>query len=162
MSNAGCKIVIDRLPAIAAELQPRVGRVVKATCARIEARAKGSMSGAKHGRIYRKGRIGRRMTGKLRGMGLRSYTSQTGKEMAVVGYRIHRASAPGEAPAIDTGALANATRSKMVGPAEGMVYNNQEYAVHLEFRMNRAFLGPAANAEREAHRAAIAAALKGL
>lgn len=159
---SGCRIVYDRLPAVSAELAPRVGQVVRATCLRIEARAKLSMSGAKHGRAYQRGRIGRKMNTGYRAAGLESYTTRNGTEMAIVGYRYHRASAPGEAPAIDTGYLVNSLQTKMLGPTLGMVYTNARYAGRLEFRLGRAFLRPAADLEREAHQTAIAQVLRGI
>ena len=62
-------------------------------------------------------------------------------------YHGHRASAPGEAPAIDTGNLLNSGYHKMTGPTEGEVGFGAEYAVYLEMgsvRMApRPFLGPA-------------------
>lgn len=64
-------------------------------------------------------------------------------------YGAHRASAPGEAPAMDTGALAS---SIQVAPERGstyVVFTNQEYAAHLEFgtvkMAPRPFFGPAAS-----------------
>lgn len=45
----------------------------------------------------------------------------------------HQASAPGEYPAIDTGALVNSIGTEMTGPLRGIVYEGQEYAVHLEY-----------------------------
>jgi len=146
---SGCQVVHNRLPRLPAEIQQRIGTVVRQTLAKIETRAKASMTGPKHGRTYRKGRIGRRMTKSLMGAGLRTYTTAKGNTMAIVGYKMHRASAPGEAPAVDTGALMNATRSRMVGPMKGIVYNNQAYAARLELDMNRPFLAPAAQAEAE-------------
>jgi hypothetical protein len=45
----------------------------------------------------------------------------------------HQASAPGEYPAIDTGALVNSIGVEMTGPLRGIIYEGQEYAVHLEY-----------------------------
>jgi len=146
---SGCQTVFNRLPQITAALQPRVGAVVNATIHRIEARAKASMSGAKHGRTYRRGAIRSR---------------RKADKGQVIGYKFHRASAPGEAPAIDTGALVNSVRSEMVGPTEGIVFSNLQTAVILEFGSSRMaarpFMEPAATAERDAHAAAIAKVLE--
>lgn len=146
-----CEVVFNRLSAIAAELRPRVGQVVQGTCRRIEQRAKTSMTGAKHGRTYRKGAI------KGRSKADRGST---------IGYKFHRASAPGEAPAVDTGVLMNSIRVQMTSDVEGMVYTNTDYAPVLEFggakMAARPFLGPAGNAERGEHVKQIETVLRGL
>lgn len=48
-------------------------------------------------------------------------------------YGRHRASAPGEYPATDTGRLANATDYRMTGPREGVLGSDIEYATYLAF-----------------------------
>ena len=67
-------------------------------------------------------------------------------------YGNHRASAPGEAPAIDTGALINSIESDSDGPGRAIVASNMEYAVELEYgkvyMAPRPFFQPAAEAER--------------
>jgi len=45
----------------------------------------------------------------------------------------HQASAPGEAPAVDTGYLKNSLRAKRVQQGTWLVYAGAEYAPHLEF-----------------------------
>lgn len=45
----------------------------------------------------------------------------------------HQASAPGEFPAIDTGALVNSIGTEMTGPLRGIIYESMEYAAHLEY-----------------------------
>lgn len=98
-------------------------QAVKTTIYRIEARAKASLSGGRSGRIYRRG---------------------------IKGTIMHQASAPGEAPATDTGHLAKIS-SRMTGRAEGVVEVGAEYAVALELggaRMApRPFFDPAVQAE---------------
>lgn len=47
--------------------------------------------------------------------------------------RTHQASAPGEAPATDTGRLANATTYKMTGKLSAEVSNEAQYSEWLEF-----------------------------
>jgi hypothetical protein len=47
--------------------------------------------------------------------------------------RTHTASAPGEAPATDTGRLASGTEYKMTGGMSAEVGNNVEYGPYLEF-----------------------------
>lgn len=86
----------------------------------IEGKAKASMGAEKHGETY--------------------YVQ--GKE--------HIASAPGEAPAIDTGNLVNSIRSEMLNDQTGIVFTNVEYAPYLEFGTSdmapRPFLQPAVDA----------------
>lgn len=117
---------------IADAMTVEAGRIVNRTIHRIEARWKGSLSGPRSGRTYRKGRIGRRMSRRLEGLGLRTYQTEKGATMAIVGYRFHRASAPGEAPATDTGNLANSIYARMTGKTEGEVGSNAECAPTLE------------------------------
>lgn len=160
----GCRIVFNELPIYAASLAPQVGQVVRGTLARIEARAKLSLSGPKHGLVYRRGRVGRRMTRSLAGAGLRTYQTRGGTLMAIVSYKFHRASAPGEPPATDTGALANSIRAEMLDATNGVVGSALVTAPILEFGGGRLaprpWLGPAAEAERARHVAAIREALR--
>ena len=66
-------------------------------------------------------------------------------------YGSHQASAPGEMPAIDTGALAASIQTDVTG-TKGTVYTNQEYAEFLEYgTVNmeaRPYFTPAAEAAR--------------
>ncbi len=70
-----------------------------------------------------------------------------------VWYGDHQASAPGEAPAIDTGMLVNSIQTEVKG-TEGVVFTNMEYAPYLEFGAPmasiepRPFFMPAAEAAR--------------
>lgn len=65
----------------------------------------------------------------------------------------HQASAPGEAPATDTGALAANSLVKRIGTCDFEVQFNQEYAAPLEFGaprvLPRPFLRPAVEAHRK-------------
>lgn len=96
------KVEYNHLPRIAARLQTAAGRIVQETCAEIEADVKAQMAEAKHGQEY------------------------------VRGARVHVASAPGEAPAMDTGALAE-VQTSMVKPTRGIVHEDEEYAVYMEY-----------------------------
>jgi HK97 gp10 family phage protein len=66
-------------------------------------------------------------------------------------YGSHVASAPGEAPAVDLGALINSIQTAMDG-TKGQVYTNMLYAVYLEFGTRkmapRPFFTPAAEESR--------------
>jgi hypothetical protein len=48
-------------------------------------------------------------------------------------YGNHQASAPGEAPAVDSGGLFNSIQGVMTAPMSGIVYTDKEYAPVLEF-----------------------------
>lgn len=69
----------------------------------------------------------------------------------VAGYNIHRASAPGESPATDTGFLATAIRARETEETattiKGQVVADAKYAAALEFGTRkikpRPFLAPA-------------------
>ncbi|MGP1664479.1 MAG: hypothetical protein ACTS5I_00900 [Rhodanobacter sp.] len=67
-------------------------------------------------------------------------------------YGGHQASAPGEMPAIDTGALVNSIQTEVQG-TEGAVYTNAEYAEHLEYgtvnMAARPYMTPAAEQARK-------------
>jgi len=73
-------------------------------------------------------------------------------------------SAPGHAPAIDTGLLHDSLNSKMTGPTSAMAYTNVEYAQHLEYGTvhmePRPFMVPAAERVRPAFEQAVRAALR--
>lgn len=116
--------VFNDFAEIADNLAPQAGNVVRVTIKRIEARAKDSLSGPRTGREYRRGKHGD---------------------------IIHRASAPGEPPATDTGNLAGSIRSRMIARAAGEVTVSANYAVELEHgraRMApRPFFGPAVQRE---------------
>jgi len=66
-------------------------------------------------------------------------------------YGSHQASAPGEMPAIDTGALAASILTEVSG-TKGTVYTNMEYAEFLEYgtanMQARPYMTPAAEAAR--------------
>jgi hypothetical protein len=47
------------------------------------------------------------------------------------GRRTHRASAPGEYPATDTGRLVNSVDYRMVSPTEGVLFSDIDYAEYL-------------------------------
>lgn len=70
-------------------------------------------------------------------------------------YEGNQASAPGEMPAVDTGALMNSIQTEQDGPTKWVVYTNMEYAPHLEYGAPaagiapRPFFTPAAERERE-------------
>jgi hypothetical protein len=75
------------------------------------------------------------------------------------GSRVHQASAPGESPATDTGALANASNAEQEHSALWNVTFTSEYAKGLEFGTPRVaarpFLRPAVEAERRRFVAAM-------
>ncbi len=48
-------------------------------------------------------------------------------------YGAHRASAAGEAPAMDTGNLVNSIQTERESPGAWVVYTNVDYAAYLEF-----------------------------
>lgn len=109
---------------IAAKMAPQAGRIVNATIHRIEGRVKGSLSGSRTGRLYKRG---------------------------ARGTIVHQASAPGEPPATDTGNLVDSVGSRMIGPTEGEVTVGAEYAAILElggvYLAPRPYFAPAVAAE---------------
>lgn len=115
-------ITFNRFPELIARFPAAVGRIVIVTGKAIEADVKVSMAQPKHGRTYKR----------------------KGKN--------HRASAPGESPAVDSGALVNSIGFMMAEPGSGVVFTNQEYAPALEYgyaRMSpRPYFAPAVDKER--------------
>jgi len=126
------KMVFNLLPTLPKEAQAAAAKYIAETAHNIERDIKADMRGPKSGRTYRRGKVKR-----------------SGK---VVGYKFHRASAPGEAPARDVGALVNSIHAKRIGKLTYMVYSNSEYARALEFGTRRMaarpFLRPAVRRRR--------------
>lgn len=74
----------------------------------------------------------------------------------------HQASAPGEAPAIDTGAYANDIQPRVTGPARGVVGTSQAQAEGLEFGGEAVAARPVWRPVVEDAEAAFLAKMKGL
>jgi hypothetical protein len=117
----------NRFGAAAREIDAAASKLVRETALEIESDIKADMAGAKHGRTYR-----RRRTRDSKGRFVKRGSAVT-----------HTASAPGEAPAIDTGALANSVQAEMDGPLAAEIGTPQEYAPPLEGEMNRPAFGRA-------------------
>lgn len=99
--------------AFAADFNKEASRLIREIAFGIEAQMKLLMTGAKTGREYVR-----------RG-------------------RIHVASAPGEAPAVDTGNLFNSIQTVIKSPLEAEITISAEYAEVLEFEKDRPFVRPA-------------------
>lgn len=121
MASVVTTIVFNRLPQLESQLRERAGLAVRKAAFDIEAGAKQSMKGPKSGATYKRGS------------------------------KSHQASAPGEAPAIDTGNLVNSIQTDVQG-LRAEVGTAVEYALYLEYGTSkmaaRPFLGPAAEAVR--------------
>ncbi|HLM58179.1 MAG TPA: hypothetical protein VK422_18900 [Pyrinomonadaceae bacterium] len=143
-------------------LRPALEGAVRETALDIERDIKEAMRRPKGGRTYARGVITRRASKTTRGLGLREIVRNRGqltpegfsreRRVAVVGSRIHRASAPGEAPAVDLGELAN-SYSTTINGLRASVGSPLEKAALLEggTRMiaPRPAAGPAAERARE-------------
>lgn len=105
------------------KMRAGVSKVVRATAFSIEADEKKAILSPKGGRTY------------------------------VRGNTKHQASAPGEAPASDTGALVNSIQTKMVGDLSAEVAVNVEYGAGLEYGttkvLARPFVAPAIEKNRK-------------
>ncbi|MBC8137077.1 MAG: hypothetical protein H8F28_14450 [Fibrella sp.] len=139
----------DNATAYAASLMPRLSAVVRATTFEIEAHAKAAIqTGTKSGRVYT--RIAKKGSRNSKGRFLKA------------GRRIsHQASAPGEAPATDTGNLASSIQGSMDTPGglSGTVNVGAEYGAILE--PERPFMAPAAEAVKPGFDSATARVLGG-
>jgi HK97 gp10 family phage protein len=147
----------DGFDELAAALPRAVGRIVWRSANRIRSFAMTLMRGAKHGRLYRRSAI--RKSYKLGGRGFRAWQGAGAKAAIdgdratfVTGYKFHRASAPGEAPAIDTGNLRGSISADMTGDTTAMVSVNAEHGIYLEYgtrkMAKRPCIRPAVEAER--------------
>lgn len=108
------------------------------------------MLAPKHGRTYRRAAITKKASKNTRALGLRERVSNAGqlspegfsleKRRAVVGYKIHRASAPGEAPAVDHSALINSIRTVPKG-TRAVIYASHISEI-LEEKKDRPVFAP--------------------
>lgn len=167
----------NHFPKLAAEVRQKADDVSGDTAGKILAYAQMLIqSGPKTGRVYARGavkaRLGKRerRTARLTrrfgrldmttASGLTITATRTGGLYKVTGYKFHRASAPGEAPATDTGALVNSGYAKRARQALWRVGFTTEYAAPLEYGtpkiLPRPFLRPAV----EQYRAAFLAAMR--
>jgi len=158
------RVVRNDLAAIAARLPREAKAVVRTSTFNVQADIRERMRGPKHGRVYRRGAITRKYkVGSKRLRELKGARARfAGGTVAVtVGYRFHRASAPGEAPAIDFGFLVNSVQADFVdGGMVGMVFSNQVYAAALEFGTRRMEKRPAFDPALEAERGPFMAAMR--
>ena len=138
---------------IGQQMAREIDVVCENTALDIHARAQMAiMNPPKSGRIYELGE--QQVSFKTKGGKDVSFTARKGKAS-----RLHQASAPGEAPATDTGALVNSAYTKKVADADYETGFTVEYAAPLEFgtaRMApRPYLRPAVEAVRDAFIRAI-------
>jgi hypothetical protein len=130
--KSGMKITLDdkRLLAMPLALQREADELCGTTAKQIEGRAKVKiMDGPKTGKVYQIGKV------------------------------THQASAPGEAPATDTGNLVNSINTERVKPMLHRVNVHAEYAASLEYgtsRMSpRPFLQPSFEDERSSFKTGV-------
>jgi len=127
------KIVFDRLPELRGELRRRASALVERTARAVEEDWKSSMEGQKSGRLYRRGNV------------------------------VHQASAPGEAPAIDTGNYYGAIHVEMESDLTAIVTPGAApYPVILELGGANVAPRPAAGPAAEKNRARFEADAKRL
>lgn len=91
--------------------------------------------GSPSGRTYRRGAINKAVSQRLLNAGFRLSQKSLGK--AVIGYKFHRASAPGQSPATDTSNLVNSISAHPTGPSSAEVAFNASYAGLLELGTSR-------------------------
>lgn len=130
--------LVSHVSDVKARTRQRLGRVAVDTCEAIQERVETAMRSPKSGRVYK------RPGG------------------------THQASAPGEAPAVDTGALIGSGHVEKTGPMSADIVYGTEHALPMEFGAPargiapRPFLGPAMVAEVEEFEHRIADALAGV
>jgi hypothetical protein len=125
------RLVYDHMPTISRSARYKASQIVRDTAFSILLLARHAMMGPKHGKVYQKPG------------------------------RVHQASAPGEAPAIDLGNLINSLNVEIVSDLTARVTVGAEYGSPLEFGTvdgrvaPRPFLRPAAAQVRAAFFRAI-------
>lgn len=153
----------NRLDQIAEAIQQALMGEMDEGIQAIRAEAQAQMRRQKHGRLYKAGTKRRKATKKDVAAGFAKVRGQS----FVTGYKLHRASGPGEAPAVDTSELINSLEIAAPGKWERQVGTNTEYAPPLEFgSLNgklkaRPFLRPAAKKMQGKIFARMRSALKG-
>ena len=160
--SAKLKLTIHdaRLRNLGARSRKELSRVVTEAAAGVVAHAQDAIrSGPKTGRIYE---LGETEVSFTTGAGEAvSFTARKGAEA-----KQHQASAPGEAPANETGYLAGSIQAHRIGELEQEVAVGAEYGAALEEGtgdgkiLPRPFMAPALEAVRPAFEAAVADALR--
>lgn len=124
MTDSKLVLEFNHFPELAIKFPQAVHDIVEDSAMRIETTMKMSMRTPKHG--------------------VRRKATKSGK--------MHQASAPGEAPAMDTGNLVNSIQYQMTSNTTAEVNVGAEYGVHLEYgTVNmgaRPYATPAAEKER--------------
>jgi len=127
-------VEVPNLAALAPMVQSKVEEALAATAYSVEADIKTAMAEPKTGELYKRGK------------------------------RMHQASAPGEAPAIDTGMLVNSISVTKEAPLRYAVTAAAEYAIHLEYGTHkmaaRPFMRPAMERAKPVLRDLVAKALR--
>ena len=146
---------------LGAVVRKQLGRVARATAKAVAQQAKDSITdGPKTGRIYG---AETEVSFRSRDKDV-SFVAHRGRELG--DDKVHQASAPGEAPANDTGALASGINVEMEGDLTAAIIVPAEQGAALEFgRIDgtiapRPFLGPALEAARPGFEADVAAVLR--
>jgi HK97 gp10 family phage protein len=116
------KLVDNRLAAMIGPIALKADQLVERTAQHVVSHMKISMASPKHGRTY--------------GRGASKYSMHSGQKIATA-FRFHRASAPGEAPAIDTGHLVNSIQIEKTGQAQRTITVGAGYALALELGTRR-------------------------
>jgi hypothetical protein len=177
------EIVFNHFPILAASIARKADAICEKTAEAVQAHAVMLIqSPPKTGRTYARSAIKRRLSkkdvvfdvtmfGKTRqytqyGLAV-TKSSRSDNLYKTIGYTFHRASAPGEAPATDTGLLATSGYTEKKGSADYEVGFTAEYAQKLEFGTPggkiapRPFLRPAVEQHREGFLTALAEATAG-
>jgi hypothetical protein len=90
------------------------------------------------GRTYRRGRISKTESKATKALGLKTFTTKSGKTRAITGYYFHRASAPGQPPAVDTGGLIGSIAEKPLAELRSLVSVGKLYGDPLDRGTTRA------------------------
>lgn len=112
------RIEYNRFPEVARQLRTQASQAVRTTAFELEADVKQQMaSGPKTGEVY-----------------VKSVEVEERAASLAVTRKYHQASAPGEAPAVDTGNLINSIHTDaQPGALTATIHSDAEYAPHLEF-----------------------------
>ena len=140
------------------ERQKLLDRVVQQSGAELESEIKQAiLSSVPSGRLY----LTKAASQKNLALGLRR-AKVVPKRVIAGASRFHRASARGQAPAVNSGALLNSIRAKKVGQLSVKVATSKRYAVRLDDKnkLNRPFFESTADAFRPKFKGNIRDAIK--
>lgn len=115
------------------------------------------------GRTYRRSAVTVKASSKTQALGLKNLITRGGNKRAITAYKFHRASAPGNPPAIDQGGLINSIASTNLDELKSRVFVGKNYGAVLDDPngLNRPFFRVTVKKFLPKFKASISAVIKG-